>query len=271
MQYITVAKRYKIKKRIVHSHNSAATNKRKTIAHLIGKRIWGYSATAYWACSQKAAKWLFPRNIYLRGNYRIIHNAIETELYRFDVNRRNKIRKEFEWNNKLVIGEVGRFNLQKNHRFLIDIFSEIIKIQPNALLILVGDGELKEELYEYVHKKGLLEVVEFVGTSSRVPELMQGFDVFMLPSLYEGLPFVMVEAQAASLPIVASDTVTREVALTEYVKYESLRKTPREWAELVLEASKIQRKSDISKLKAAGFDAITMTNELEKLYQEMMG
>lgn len=271
MQYVAMAKKHGINNRIVHSHNSAATTRIKTIAHRMGKNLWGNSATYYLACSQKAAKWLFPSGVYNKNHYKIIHNAIEADRYKFDANVRNSIRHEFNWNNKLIVGEVGRFNLQKNHKFLIDIFYEIIKLKPESKLILVGDGELRSELENYVQSKGLNEYVEFMGTSNRVPEILQGLDVFALPSLYEGLPFVMVEAQAASLPIVASDTITKEVFLTEYVKYESLQNNPKEWADKILEASEMPRVvSTVEKIKSAGFDVKSMAEDLMNLYREMM-
>lgn len=271
MQYVAMAKKIGIKNRIVHSHNSAATTRIKTIAHWMGKNLWCNSATYYLACSQKAAKWLFSNEIYKKHQYKIIHNAIETEKYKFDANVRNRIRREFKWNDKFIIGEVGRFNLQKNHKFLIDIFYEVIKLRPESKLVLVGDGELRTELQNYVHSKNLESNVEFLGTSNRVPEILQGWDVFALPSLYEGLPFVMVEAQAASLPIVASDTITREVCLTEYVQYESLHNNPKEWAKRILKVSEIPRKvSTAEKIKSAGFDVKSMVGNMMNLYKEMM-
>lgn len=270
MQYVKLAKKEGVRNRIVHSHNSSATNKKKLIAHKIGMLFWSHSANYYMACSNKAAKWLFPVSIYRNKKYSLIRNAIETSKYVFDQDKRDNIRTEYGWNNKIVFGEVGRFNLQKNHIFLIDIFSEIIKIKPNAVLVLVGEGELQEQIINYVNKKGITESVEFLGTSSRVPELLQGFDLFMLPSLYEGLPFVMVEAQAASLPILASNTITREIGLTRYVNYYSLKKSFIEWAKKAIECTTIARKNDISTLKEAGFDLTVMIQKLSEIYESIL-
>lgn len=265
--YVEIAKKYGIKIRIAHSHNSSATSKLKAIAHKSGKIFLSSAPNYYFACSKKAAKWLFSKDVYQKKKYFYIKNAIDTSDYQFNLSKRKEIRTKLGWQNKLVLAEVGRFNLQKNHLFLLKIFKDIVHIKQNAILVLVGEkNEMFEEINQEVKKLGLQDKVIFWGKSKHVAELLQAFDVFMLPSLYEGLPFVLVESQASALPSLVSDTVTKEVELTKYVKYLSLKKSPKVWAKEAIKISSFKRNDTTDNIKKNGYDLDTMINNLEKLY-----
>ena len=167
----------------------------------------------------------------------------------------------------MIFGEVGRFNKQKNHLFLLRIFKEIVRLKPNSLLVLVGakDG-IYEEIKTFSKKLGIEKNVLFFGKSSKVADLLQAFDVFMLPSLYEGLPFVLVESQAASLPSLVSSTVTNEIKLTKYIKFESLKSSPKEWADTAIKLASMTRAPDNVALVKEGYDVNSMVKNLEQLY-----
>lgn len=267
--YVLIAKRRGIKNRIVHCHNSNATNNVKKFAHYFLKLSLAENGSCNMACSAKAAKWLFSNKTYKNGDYIRLHNAINTKDYIFDESLRKRMRTEFGWCERFVVGHIGRFNTQKNHRFLIDIFEEIVRINEKAILVLIGEGALEEETRSYVYEKNLENYVMFFGMTSDIRSVLQAMDVFLLPSLYEGLPFVLVETQSASLPALVSDTITDEVNITEYITYYSLKCTAREWAEKTLEIAAIPRKVSTERLVSGGFDLSTMVRELDEIYSTM--
>lgn len=265
--YVRLAKNNGVKVRIAHSHNSSATSTIKKIAHKMGMIFLANTPNYYFTCSKLAARWLFPKKIYSNKQYFFIRNAINTHEYAFDPQKRKELRSKYGWTNNLVLAEVGRFNKQKNHRFLLQVFKETLKIKPNAILILVGAKDcLYEDIKRYAKDIGIDDKVIFLGKSSEVADLLQAFDIFMLPSLYEGLPFVLVESQAASLPSLVSDTVTNEIKLTKYVKFESLKNDPKIWANDVIHMGSIKRVIDREEMIQQGYDLDTMVKSLEKLY-----
>ena len=188
-----------VKVRIAHSHST--TNKKEWKKNLLKIALRPFSkvfATNYMCCSELAGRWLFGDKEYDKGNVYLLNNAIDLDKFKFDKKIRNKKRKELNVSDDmLVIGHIGRFVEQKNHRFLIDIFNEIYKKNNKSILLLAGQGPLVEGIKEKVDKLGLIDNVLFLGQRNDASELYQAFDVFLLPSLYEGLPVVGVEAQAA--------------------------------------------------------------------------
>lgn len=266
--YVREAKKMGIKRRIVHSHNSSATSTLKKIIHYTGKIFLVNEPNYYLACSSQAAKWLFSRKVYTKKEYMFVRNAIDTRKYKFNTSIRKRIREKYHWDNNVIYGEVARFNKQKNHKFLIEVFQQILKAQPSAKLVLVGEGELLDDLKKQVNKNKLDNSVIFFGVSNNVSELLQAFDVFMLPSLYEGLPFVLVESQAASLPALVSDTVTKEVNLTDYVTYCSLKLPLDVWAKKAINISKQSRKENHI-LDSTGFNIDVMVKMLDKFYTDI--
>ena len=222
------------------------------------------------ACSDLAAQFMFPPQILKEKNFTVIKNAIDVEKYRFSEEVRLEYRKKLKMENKLIIGHIGRFMPQKNHKFLIDIFAEIYKKRSDAVLVLIGNGELLDEIKEYVEKKQLKNAVCFYGTTNEVPQILQAFDCFLLPSFYEGLPVVGVEVQASGLPFVLTDTITKEVDFSDLVNYLSLEDEPEKWADCVIKCSELKRNRskypDI--VKEAGFDISEETKKLTSLYEK---
>ena len=195
--------------RIAHSHSTAAKGEtKKNILKYILRPFSKVFATDYAACSKYAGQWLFGKKAMEQGKVTIFNNAIDLEKFKFDPAVREEVRRELGIEDKFVIGHVGRFCYQKNHEFLIDIFQEVYRQNPNAVLLLVGDGEDRARIEERVSKLG---GVIFLGNRLDVYRLYQAMDVFVFPSRSEGLGMAAIEAQAAGLPCVISDAVTGEV------------------------------------------------------------
>lgn len=210
------------------------------------------------APSRLAAEFTFGKAEVEAGKVKFIHNGVDLNVYKFDKDNREKIRKEFGIaEEQLVIGHIGRFNQQKNHKFLIEVFSEVLKQKPNALLMLVGDGEKKSEIKEQIKSLGIEESVIFTGIRSDVPALLSAMDVFVFPSFYEGMPNTVIEAQATGLPCVIADTITKEAEVTECVNFMSLSDSAESWADKALtlfEKDKENRFCYGDKMKNAGYD-----------------
>lgn len=260
-----VARNAKIKRIIAHSHNSSAPKDViKLILHNVNKKFIRYLATDFFACSNIAGEWLFGKEC---SGLVIIPNAIDIKQYAFDTSIRESIRNDLGINGKIVLGHIGRFAMQKNHNFLLDIFHEVHLKEPNSILLLAGDGELFNDIKKKVSTLGLDDSVKFLGRCSKTSDLYQAFDLFLLPSLFEGLPVVAVEAQASGLPCVFSDTISREVDLSSMVKFVSLNAPVSTWADTILEHSKLgNREEGYLKLKKSGYDISDAARNLQKIY-----
>ena len=258
---LKIAKRYKIPVRIAHSHNIGFQSKNK-VQILMGnmfKPLLKKYATDYFACSRLAGEWLFGKKNVEEGKVKIIHNAVDYQKFKLNEKIRNNIRQELNIEDKLVIGHVGRFTNQKNHTFLIDIFNEIHQKNKKTVLMLVGIGEKEEEIREKVKKINIEQNVLFMGFRNNVNELMWAMDIFLMPSLYEGLPVVGVEAQATGMPcFMAKDVVTDEVKITSGVKFISLNESAEKWADEIL-SSDLKRKDTEEELKKSGYFIDDMT------------
>src|SRR5690606_2345818 len=194
----------------------------KTIVKLnLRKRITMYS-THYFSCGIKAGNWLFGHE----SDYKLLNNAIDARNFKYDETIAKTYKKTLNTNSDKVFGHIGRFSPQKNHKFLIDVFSEIMKIHSSSKLLLVGDGPLKNEMERYVNQLGLNDSVLFLGVRTDIPNLCMAMDFFVFPSLYEGLPVTLIEAQCSGLKIMASDQITREVELTNNISFESIEISP---------------------------------------------
>lgn len=228
------------------------------LLHEYHKKSIEKMATHFYACSDLAGEFMFTEMARNRATYKIVNNAIDLNSYKFDLEIRNKIREENGWSERKVIGHIGRFHKQKNHRFLIDIFKEMHEKDATTLLLLIGDGALKAEIEEYVKEKGLENAVCFLGTTKKVHNYLQAIDLFILPSLYEGLPMVLVEAQTAGVPCCVSDVVSKQAKLTDNIRFISLDDNTKQWAqqgfEMLLEAGKKGREQGYCKVKECGFD-----------------
>lgn len=262
----------KIPVRIVHSHSSQApkNNRLHRILHEMNKhRIHKY-ATHFCACSDKAAEWFYGGTKLLERAI-FIPNGIQCDAYTFNPNVRMKHKKEFGLEDKLVIGHVGRFHYPKNHEFLIEIFKAYTKIRDNAVLVLVGDGENRVNIQQMVEAYGLSEKVVFLGNRNDVQNLLQMFDIFLLPSRYEGFPVTLVEAEAASLPAVVSDSVTHTVNITGRIRFCSLNDAPEIWASQIDDLICDDRdQEDNLKVREAGYDICDIVNKLLTIYSNVL-
>lgn len=255
--------------RIAHSHST--TNKKEKKKNLMKQVLRPFSkvfATDYMCCSELAGRWLFGNKEYDKGNVYLLNNAIDLDKFKYNESLRKKKRKELGIkDDTLVIGHIGRFVAQKNHDFLIDIFNEIHKTNNNSILLLAGQGPLMEDVKNKVKELNLDDSVKFLGQRNDANELYQVFDVFLLPSLYEGLPVVGVEAQAAGLLCYLSDDMTKETKVLDITKFMSLNNTPEEWANNILDDVKKYKRIDTSKeMTAKNFNIKEEAKKLEEYY-----
>lgn len=249
--------------RIAHSHSSNQTKDLKYPLKLYYKTKISKQANKLFACSEKAGIWMFGKN----ADFKVLNNAIDTEKYLFNIDTAQKIRNEFKIKkDTLVIGHVGRFENPKNHSFIIDIFAETLKKNSNSVLLLVGEGSLRKNIEEKVRSLDISDKVIFAGLRSDVNEILQAMDIFLFPSLYEGLPVSIVEAQAAGLPCLISDKVPIECKKTDLVYQMNLSDSSNKWAKKIEELSKLNRRNTHREIKKSGFDIKANAEKLEKFY-----
>lgn len=262
------ARKNGVKKIIFHSHASEVDGNYRQIKRMLHK-ISRYKlkkiGTQFVACSDVAAKWMYP-NI-KASDIDIINNGIDLKKYALDNEIRREIRNKLRIKDKFVIGHVGRFSYQKNHIYLIKIFKEILKKKDNACLLLIGEGPEIEKIKNLVKSLNIEKNVIFYGLSNHVEKLLQAMDVFILPSHFEGLPIVGVEAQAAGLPVIFSDQITKTAKLTQNVTFLSIDGDNIEnWANKIIEFGKTKRKNNYSNLREKHFDIKDTVNQFIKLY-----
>lgn len=255
------ARRAGIPIRIAHSHSSNQDKNFKYYLKLYYKSKISNYATNLFACSIEAGEWMFGKH-----SFSVLANAINSEQYIYNEDKRYKVREELGLRDTLVIGHVGRFSEVKNHTFLVDIFNEIYKKNKAVKLLLVGDGQKFLETKEKVRRLQLTNAVVFTGIRTDVTDVLQAMDVFVLPSLYEGLPVTMIEAQASGLPCVISDKVPIECKKTDLVYQIGLNESVEEWVENILKASKMERKDTSCDIIRAGFDIRENAKQLQNFY-----
>lgn len=237
---LLAAKRANIPIRIAHSHNTAIDKDYKYLLKQLFRAGVPYVANQYFACGEEAGKFLFGKR-----KFTYIPNAIDSSAYIFNESIRKNKRKQLGITNEYVVGHVGRLSYQKNHKMLIKIFKNVLSEHSNSLLLLVGVGEKESEIRYQVEKEGINKKVRFLGNRTDVNELYQAMDVFVMPSYFEGIPVVGIEAQFAGLPCVFSRGVPMEVKFTDTVNFISLKDGPKKWAQVVCQYSKHER-NDLS-------------------------
>lgn len=264
------ARKYGIDNIITHSHTTMYSDKKlNAIRNKILCSRLNKQANYYFACSKDAGKFLYGNKSLAEGKLTIINNAVNCDKFRYNADVRKKLRNEMGLTGNLVIGHVGRFNEQKNHDFLIDIFNKISKENSNMKLVLVGEGPLYEQTKAKVSGLNLDSTVLFLGKREDVSDLLQAMDIFLLPSLFEGLPVVGVEAQVSGLPIVMSTNITREIGLMN-AHYIELEKTAEDWANEIVNIQKnYDRANAANLLMENGFDISIEASKLEKIYMNM--
>lgn len=257
--------------RIAHSHST--TNKQEWKKDLLKQLLRPFSkvfATKYFCCSELAGRWLFGDKEYDKGNVYLLNNAIDLDKYKYNKKIRKEVRDELNIkDDTLVIGHIGRFVKQKNHEFLIDIYNEIYKSNNNSLLLLAGQGPDKSMIEDKVKELGLSNNVIFLGQRKDANRLYQAFDVFLLPSLYEGLPVVGVEAQASGLLCILSSDMTKETKVLDTTQFIDLKTSPEDWAETLINNYKNFKRIDTKEeISNNGFNIEKEANKLEKIYLE---
>lgn len=261
------AKQASVPVRIAHSRTALNSNNLKNIMKNIIKISTKKYSTHMFAVSEKAGRWLFGNKAFKNGLVQVWPNGIEINKYKFDKNIRENKRKELKIeDDSFVIMHVGNFTYAKNHDFLIDIFNLVKKKQKNAKLVCVGGGN-KESIRQKVKKLEIIDDVLFLGSRNDVPDLLQAADIFLFPSIYEGLPGAVLEAQASGLPCIISDVISNEICITSLVEQMSLKDSATIWANKVLEYSEEHERKDMSQeMIKAGFDIKEVSKKLEDFY-----
>ena len=258
--------------RIAHSHSTS--NKKEWKKTLMKNALKPFSkvfATNYMCCSEYAGRWLFGDKEYDKGNVYLLNNAIDLDKFKYDEKVRKLKRKELGIkDDTFVIGHIGRFVAQKNHTFLIDIFNEYHKKNKKSILLLVGQGPKVEEIKEKVNNLNLSDSVVFLGQREDANELYQAFDIFLLPSLYEGLPVVGVEAQASGLLCLLSDEMTKETKVLSSTVFMSLSVSAKEWSNMITKKIKKYKRLDTTKeITKNNFNIKEEAGKLENKYNEL--
>ena len=251
------------KVRIAHSHNSSC---RFMKAHKLLRPLFEVMYTHAFACGEEAGRWLFRKR-----KYRIMRNAAESRKYAFDPDVRETMRTKLGFAGETVIGSVANMNAQKNHGFMLEAFASLRKLRDDVKLVLVGDGVLRGDIEGRIKELGLENDVKVLGTRTDVPQLLQAFDVMLLPSVYEGFPCVLVEWQCAGLRTFVSDTVTQDADLTGLLIYLPIDKGADVWAEALKD---VKPDSDrvmtganaVMQVRDRGYDIVRNAREIEKFY-----
>lgn len=258
---LRAAKKYGVPVRIAHAHSNSQTKDAKYPVKLFFKRDIPKYATDLLACSRSAGGWMFGRDDFL-----VMNNAIDAAQYAHCPETEARVREELGIPaDALVVGHVGRIDPPKNHEFLLRVFA---KLPENARLLLVGDGQLRQAAEKQAHELGVADRVIFTGIRKDVPRLLQAMDVFVFPSIYEGLPVSVIEAQAAGLPCLISDRVPIECKKTDLVRQIPLDAGTEVWAEAVLEASRLDKTDTSGQIREAGFDIVRNARWLREFYEK---
>jgi glycosyltransferase involved in cell wall biosynthesis len=266
---VFAARMSKCRRVIIHSHNSRVqSGMMRNMLHFWGKLFISYLATDFFACSKEAA-----RHLFYRRDFVMIRNAIDVKRFSFNDTARVYMRNKLKLTgDTIVIGNVGRFEIQKNHLFLLDIFSKILLQNPKVILLLVGEGPLENKVREKANKIKIGDNIIFYGTTEDIQDIYPAMDILVMPSLYEGLCVVCIEAQASGLPVIASDVISRETELTDLVTFLSLSESPVFWADIILKTSGRKYTGDIIGIVSGkGYDITLESKLLEARYFQLMG
>ena len=250
--------------RIAENLSTAHPGERKTVLKNILRPLARLFPTHIAANSVFSGEWIYgKRNM---KNCKIICNAIDLNKFCYDEDLRIKTREEYGWNKKFVIGHIGRYHYQKNHEYLIEIFEAVHKKDPDAVLVLIGYGELKDHIFEMIEKKGLSSYVFDLGGREDITQFYNAMDCFVLPSFYEGLPVVGIEAQATGLPCILSSEITKETKITDVVDFVNLKQSPEEWADTILKWKGYHRRDLSKQITANGYNIEKEAHVLKEYY-----
>lgn len=256
-----VARKCGVKTIIAHTHNNSAVKDWKYYPKILLRKLYTNGPTDFFACSEDAGRYTFKNK-----KFTVIYNAIDIDKFLFNQEVRENFRKELNIEDKFVIGNIGRLHEQKNQSFLIDIFYEIQKNKDNAILLIIGKGPLENELKEKVSNLGINNKVYFLGNRKDVERIYQGMDVFVLPSLFEGLGIVAVEAQVSGLPVVASTGVAKEANITNNIQNIDLNDSIDTWKETICKSNVESRNSVEKIVRNSKFDVKNNAKFLQEFY-----
>lgn len=263
--YLTIAKIFGVKTRIIHAHyGDVKGNHHEKLERIMLKPL-RFCANYYFACSDRAGEFCFGKNILKRDNYFLIRNGVDITKFSFDEAKRNKKREEMGLSNKFVLLHVGRFESEKNHSFILDFFSEYIKTDKEGILLFAGVGSLENEIKEKARTLGLSDRVLFLGLRNDVNQFLLAADVFVLPSIFEGLPVVGIEAQASGIKCLFSENVTRELDITGNCEFLPINDTFL-WCRAIEKAREFKRVKTDEKIVGAGYEIHAQAKWLENFY-----
>lgn len=265
------ARKMHVKERVLHSHSSGNDRQsamERFIYNAIHKvcRLFLYKAgTRFYACSVKAGEWLYPKKIVKSDKFEVIYNAVDRNRFCYRQNMRREMRTELGLEEKHVFGHVGNFCYPKNCRFLLEVFEQIYKLDKQTVLLLIGTGTELEDIKQLVEKKKLQDVVRFLGWRSDTERLYQAMDTFLLPSKFEGLPIVGVEAQSTGLQCVFSTEVTKETQIQNECYFLDLKQSPKQWAEFILAHENYDREQVHYLEEAKNYDLERQVSQLRRI------
>ncbi|GAA4274197.1 glycosyltransferase family 1 protein [Aquimarina gracilis] len=272
---LKIAKEFDIPCRIAHAHiainevnlgsffnpkEGIKETLKKLVKFQLKKKI-KRDPSHFFSCGEKAGKWLF-------GDipFTMMNNAVDTRDFAYDTLVEKRYKEKFGLQDELVIGHIGRFVSQKNHSFLLQIFAALLKENPNSSLVLIGDGPLRSSLEKEAKNLGIYHKVHFLGVRTDIPQLCQMMDVFVFPSFYEGLPVTLIEAQSAGLKVLASDTITTEVCLTDDIQFLSITDTPNVWVDKILAGASSNKANNVEVITNKGYDILKNTEVFQDFY-----
>lgn len=251
-----ISKKYGAKKIIVHSHCTGTDSLKYRVIKKLSERVFLNNATDYLACSKEAAIWKFPKKVIEENQYTVIKNGIQLEKFAYNKEIRGEYRKKFNIEKEeLVIGHIGRFEAEKNHEYLVEIFEELSRRKKNVKLLLVGTGALKNNIINKINEKNMQDKVILLENRDDVNKILQAVDIFVFPSLFEGLGIVAIEAQATGLHTICSENIPKEANVTELFHQLELNVGKEKWADEILKYIKCDRKDMIESIKAKGYEA----------------
>lgn len=269
---ILMAKRY-CRNIVIHSHNTRPSKGKLTVLlHKINKKFINTESFLKFACGEEAAEWMYGKSAEKEKDYFLIKNGIDVEKFCPDMQERERVRTALGIQQEYVLCNVGRFTEQKNHSFLIEIFADFHKRVPESKLLLVGTGPLLEDIKRKVAEMSLVDEVLFLGQRKDIPQILQAADIFVFPSLYEGLGIVGIEAQAAGLAVVASNSIPREVDVTDRTIFLGLSEKPAVWSDSIVYCMQNGNEHNTSYIKQCfdekGYNIVETVNKLTHLYNQ---
>ena len=238
-----------------------------TVTRIITSKMCTLLANELFACGEQAGRWMWGNKNYENGKVHIMRNAIESEKYRYSIPDRIAIRKQMQCEGDFIVGCVARLAPQKNHLFLLKVFYELCRIKPNSKLLLIGDGQEKDKIQRETEKLGLSDKIVILGTIPNVHQILSAMDVFVLTSLYEGLPVSVIEAQFNGLPVICSSAVTKEMAFIPTTAFLSLQESHETWAKSILKCSESKR---FPIPENSAYDISEAVSEIERYYDKLV-